>query len=569
MATDPERLIIFDTTLRDGEQSPGCSMTQPEKLRVARALAELGVDVIEAGFPAASRGDWESVNAVAREVQGPVICGLARCNRSDIELAAKALRDGPRHRLHVFLATSAIHRQYKLNMAQEEIVRTAVEGVRIARELCDDVEFSPEDASRTELDFLAQVVEAAIEAGASTINIPDTVGYTVPDEFAELFRYLRKNVRGIERVTLSVHCHDDLGMAVANSLTAVVAGVRQIECTINGIGERAGNCSLEEIVMALKTRETFFNVRTNVQTTRLYPTSRLIANITGMTIPRNKAVVGENAFAHESGIHQHGMLRHQSTYEIMRPEDVGLPSSSLVLGKHSGRHALRQRIRDLGFELEEAEFNRIFEEFKALADRKKELFDGDIEALVLRAEHGAGGPWTLEALRTTAESGNAVGAGGAHGPSGPGGPSGAAGAVSTGGAADAGVASSVGEALVRLRHADGRVVERSARGDGPVDAAFKAIEAATGVTVLLRKFELRGVTGGEDAQGEAIVYVEHNERTYRGSSVSTNIVEASAQAFLEVVNRIELTQKVSGRGRDARDTRDPAPPEVLAARAAV
>jgi 2-isopropylmalate synthase len=525
MATEPERLIIFDTTLRDGEQSPGCSMTQPEKLRVARALAELGVDVIEAGFPAASRGDWESVNAVAREVEGPIICGLARCNRSDIELAAKALADAPRHRLHVFLATSAIHRQYKLNMAQEEIVRTAVEGVRIAREHCEDVEFSPEDASRTELDFLARVVEAAIEAGASTINIPDTVGYTVPDEFAELFRYLRKNVRGIGRVTLSVHCHDDLGMAVANSLTAVVAGVRQIECTINGIGERAGNCSLEEIVMALRTRETFFNVRTNIQTTRLYPTSRLVANITGMTIPRNKAVVGENAFAHESGIHQHGMLRHQSTYEIMRPEDVGLPASSLVLGKHSGRHALRQRIRDLGFEPEEAEFNRIFEEFKALADRKKELFDGDIEALVLRAEHGAGGPWTLESLRTVAESGSSAGASGG----------------------------SAGEAIVRLRHADGRCIERSARGDGPVDAAFKAIEAAAGMTVLLRKFELRGVTGGEDAQGEAVVYVEYAERTYRGSSVSTNIVEASAQAFLEVVNRIELTQRAGARARDARD----------------
>ncbi len=531
MAIDPERLIIFDTTLRDGEQSPGCSMTQPEKLRVARALAELGVDVIEAGFPAASRGDWESVNAVAREVHGPIICGLARCNRSDIELAAAALRDAARHRLHVFLATSAIHRQYKLNMAQEEIIRTAVEGVRIARELCDDVEFSPEDASRTELDFLAEVVEAAIEAGATTINIPDTVGYTVPDEFAELFRYLRKNVRGIEGVTLSVHCHDDLGMAVANSLTAVVAGVRQIECTINGIGERAGNCSLEEVVMALRTRATFFNVRTNIQTTRLYPTSRLVASITGMTIPRNKAVVGENAFAHESGIHQHGMLRHQSTYEIMRPEDVGLPASSLILGKHSGRHALRQRIRDLGFELDEAEFNRVFEEFKALADKKKELFDGDIEALVLRAEASASGPWTLESLRTVTDSGGTV-----------------AGSTVAGSTV---AGSNAAEAVVRLRHTDGRVVERGARGDGPVDAAFKAIEAAAGMSVLLRKFELRGVTGGEDAQGEAIVYVEHNERTYRGSSVSTNIVESSAQAFLEVVNRIELSQKAGARARDA------------------
>ncbi len=346
MSAQRDRVLIFDTTLRDGEQSPGCSMAQPEKLRVARALADLGVDVIEAGFPAASRGDWESVNAVAREVQGPIICGLARCNRDDITLVAKAIAPAAKKRIHVFLATSAIHREYKLNMAREEIIRTAVEGVRIARDLCEDVEFSPEDASRTELDFLTQVVEAVIEAGATTVNIPDTVGYTVPDEFAELFRYLRKNVRGIDKIRLSVHCHDDLGMAVANSLTAVVAGARQIECTINGIGERAGNCSLEEVVMALRTRDAFFNLDTNIDTTRLYPTSRMLANIVGVPIPRNKAIVGENAFAHESGIHQHGMLKHHSTYEIMRPQDVGLSRSSLVLGKHSGRHALRDRIKE-------------------------------------------------------------------------------------------------------------------------------------------------------------------------------------------------------------------------------
>ena len=408
MTSNPDRVLIFDTTLRDGEQSPGCSMTRPEKLRVARALAELGVDVIEAGFPAASRGDFESVEAVAREVQGPIVCALARCHDEDIELAARALAPAARRRLHVFLATSAIHRQYKLNMAQEEILRLAAEGVARARALCEDVEFSPEDASRTEVEFLAQVCEVAIAAGASTLNIPDTVGYTVPDEFAEVFRYLRKNVRGIDGVRLSVHCHDDLGMAVANSLTAVVAGARQIECTINGIGERAGNCSLEEVVMALKTREAFFNVRTNVQTTRLYPTSRLVSSITGVTIPRNKAVVGENAFAHESGIHQHGMLKHHSTYEILRPEDVGLSRSHLVLGKHSGRHAFRERVEALGFELDELEFNRVFEEFKALADRKKELFDGDIEALVLRAEGSAAGPWSLAELTTEARSGGAA-----------------------------------------------------------------------------------------------------------------------------------------------------------------
>jgi 2-isopropylmalate synthase len=386
---DADRVLIFDTTLRDGEQSPGCSMTQPEKLHVAKALAELGVDIIEAGFPIASRGDWESVNQVAREVRTARIAGLARCNREDIQQAWKALRDAERPRLHVFLATSAIHREYKLNMAKEEILRTAVEGVKLARELCSDVEFSPEDASRTELEFLAEVVEAVVAAGAGTVNIPDTVGYTVPEEFHEVFAYLRRNVRGIDNVVLSVHCHNDLGMAVANSLAAVRAGARQVECTINGIGERAGNCSLEELAMALKTRKSFFGLRTGIDTTRLYPTSRLVSQITGMPIPRNKAIVGENAFAHESGIHQHGMLRHHSTYEIMRPQDVGLSRTNLVLGKHSGRHAFRERVRELGFELDELEINRLFEEFKALADKKKELFDGDIEALVLRAENAS------------------------------------------------------------------------------------------------------------------------------------------------------------------------------------
>jgi 2-isopropylmalate synthase len=515
MVANPDRVLIFDTTLRDGEQSPGCSMTGPEKLRVARALAELGVDVIEAGFPAASRGDFESVATVAREVHGPIVCALARCNSEDIELAARALSAAPRHRIHVFLATSAIHRQYKLNMAQDEILRLASAGVARARELAADVEFSPEDASRTELEFLAQVVEVAIASGATTVNIPDTVGYTVPDEFAELFRYLRKNVRGIDNVRLSVHCHDDLGMAVANSLTAVVAGARQIECTINGIGERAGNCSLEEVVMALKTRAAFFNVSTGVNTSRLYPTSRLISSITGMPIPRNKAVVGENAFAHEAGIHQHGMMSHPSTYEILRPEDVGLSRSHLVLGKHSGRHAFRERVAALGFELDELELNRVFEDFKALADKKKELFDGDIEALVLRAEGSAAGPWQLTALSTETKSGDT-----AH-------------------------------AVVRLTHADGRSVERSASGDGPVDAAFKAIEAATGIAVVLRKFEVHAVSEGEDAQGEARVYVEYNRRTYRGASVSTNIVESGTRAFLEVINRIEQAQ-AGTRSRDER-----------------
>jgi 2-isopropylmalate synthase len=489
MPTDPERLIIFDTTLRDGEQAPGCGMTQAEKLRVARALAELGVDVIEAGFPAGSRGDWESVNAVARQVQGPVICALARCIRADIELAAGALLAAARPRLHVYLGTSAIFREHKLRMTPAQVISAAVSGVATARELCSDVEFSAEDASRTELEFLVEVLERVIQAGASTINIPDTMGCTVPDEFSELFRYLRTNVRGIDQVTLSVHCHDDLGMAVANSLTAVVAGARQIECTINGIGERAGNCSLEEVVMALRTRTAFFNLATQVRTTRLYPVSRLVSNITGVLIPRNKAVVGESA---------------------VLGEDVGLPRSTLALGRHSDREALRARLQALGFELAAGEFEQVFVEFKALAERKKELFDGDLEALVLRVEGSASGPWSLTQLRISSSSG----------------PEGA-------------------QATLNLRHRDGRSIEQTARGDGPVDAAFLALEAATGVQVSLRKFEVRAVSEGQDAQGEAVVNVQYRNRSYRGASASTDIVEAGTRAFLEVINRIELSQALS------------------------
>ena len=517
-ARDPDRVLIFDTTLRDGEQSPGCSMSQPEKLRVARALTELGVDIIEAGFPAASRGDWESVNAIAREMQGPIIAGLARCHREDIEKAWQAVAPAARPRLHVFLATSAIHREYKLNMAKEEIIRTAVEGVKFARSLCADVEFSPEDASRTELEFLGEVVSAVVAAGATTVNIPDTVGYTVPEEFHEVFAYLKRNVPGIENVVLSVHCHDDLGMAVANSLAAVRAGARQIECTVNGIGERAGNCSLEEIVMALKTRESFFKLHTGVQTQRLYPTSRLVSQITGMPIPRNKAVIGENAFAHESGIHQHGMLRHHSTYEIMRPQDVGLSRTNLVLGKHSGRHAFRERVKDLGFQVDDAELNTLFEEFKALADKKKELFDGDIEALVMRAGTEAAGPWFLEGLNVATDS------------------------VSGAATVD-----------MKLAHADGRKIDQHMSADGPVDAIVKAIDHATGTHVQLRKFEVHGVTVGEDAQGEALLTVEHNGRSYRGVGVSTNILESAARAYLEVINRIEATRATAERnGNDRR-----------------
>jgi 2-isopropylmalate synthase len=498
------RLIIFDTTLRDGEQSPGASMNLAEKLEIAQALSDLGVDVIEAGFPIASPGDFEAVQAIARAVPEPIICGLARCNPEDIDRAWEAVRDAAHPRIHVFLATSAIHREFKLNMAKEEIVACAVDGVRRAKAYCDDIEFSPEDASRTELDFLAEVVERAIEAGATTINIPDTVGYAVPSQYAAAFHHLKQHVRGIERVVLSVHCHNDLGMAVANSLAALQEGARQVECTINGLGERAGNCALEEVVMAVKTRADYFGLQTRINTHRLCPTSRLVSHVTGIPVQRNKAVVGQNAFAHEAGIHQDGLLKYRSTYEIMNPEDVGLPKTELVLGKHSGRHALRQRVRDLGYHLNEAQLQRVFEGFKLLADRKKLVYDADIEALAEAQVHDAPGLWTLESFHTNAGTGT------------------------------------IPTAAVCLRHLDGNKFQDAACGDGPIDAVFKTIERITGITVQLRDYQVRSVTIGEDAQGEARIEAVHHDKTVRGHGVSTDIIEASALAFLQVINRIAL-----------------------------
>jgi 2-isopropylmalate synthase len=505
MATD--RIKIFDTTLRDGEQAPGCSMTLREKLRVAKALADLNVDIIEAGFPAASPGDFDAVKEIADENRGPTICGLARCNPEDIEKVHAAVKGADRHRIHVFVATSAIHRQYKLKMAKEEIIKSAVGAITLARQLCDDVEFSPEDASRTELSYLAEVVSAAIEAGATTVNIPDTVGYTVPAEFDELFRYLKKHVPGIDDITLSVHCHNDLGMAVSNSLAAVNAGARQIECTINGIGERAGNCSLEEVVMALKTRHEFFGIDTGIDTTRLYPTARLVSGITGMQIPRNKAIVGENAFAHEAGIHQHGMLQHASTYEIMRPEDIGITKSNLVLGKHSGRHAFRDRVRDLGFDLDDFELNRAFQEFKKLADKKKDMYDGDIEAIIMNVDNSSPGPWALKSMHINSGTDTPA------------------------------------TASLKLLNENGDELTSEASADGPVEAAFIALEEASGINLQLKNFELHSATVGEDAQGEATVVVELHGQSYRGHGASQDIVEAAARAYLEVINRILRRRK--------------------------
>ena len=497
------KVLIFDTTLRDGEQAPGCSMTLREKLKIAHSLKELNVNVIEAGFAAASPGDFEAVQAIASEIDGPTICTLARVNPKDIELASQALASNANGRIHVFVATSEIHLEHKLNMARDEVMKAAFEGVKLAKSYCNDVEFSPEDASRTDHDFLIDIVNAAIEAGATTINIPDTVGYTIPGEFRQLFDHLIKNCINSKKIVFSVHCHDDLGLAVANSLAALEAGARQVECTINGIGERAGNTSLEEICMAIKTRKECFEFETQIDTKKLYPTSRLVSSITGMHVPRNKAIVGENAFAHEAGIHQHGMLRHASTYEIMKPQDVGIGRSNLVLGKHSGRHAFLDRVNDLGFNLNQEELNEAFIEFKKLADRKKEIFDTDIEAIVMNSESGVAGPWQLLDLETS--SGKSWGA----------------------------------SAEVKLEHNDGRILETSTQGIGPIEAVFKALEEISGYNMELTNFEIHSVSIGDDAQGEVTISIRYNDQDYRGHGVSTDIIESGALAYLEVINRID------------------------------
>src|SRR5512137_1833804 len=514
----PDRVIVFDTTLRDGEQSPGFSMNLGQKLRVARALAELGVDVIEAGFAAASPGDLEAIQAVSREVPGPVMASLCRCTKGDIDAAWKGLKDAPRRRCHVFLATSPIHRDFKLKMAKGEIVKRAVEGVKMARERFDDVEFSTEDAARTELEFLAEVVEAVIQAGAGTVNIPDTVGYALPSTYAETLAYLKRNVRGIDGVVMSVHCHNDLGLAVANSLAGVQVGARQVECTINGIGERAGNASLEEVVMALKTRADVFHVATGVHTEKLYPASKLVQQVTGNPVQRNKAIVGQNAFAHEAGIHQHGMLTHRETYEIMRPEEVGFTRSQLVLGKHSGRHALKERLTELGYRLTDPQLDRVFADFKILADKKKEIYDADLEALVIHGQLLKGqAMWELLALSTTSGTGT------------------------------------LPAASISLVKSDGQRFQDACAGDGPVDAVFKAIEKVTGIEVKLRDYRIQAVTVGEDAQGEVSLEVEHATGVYRGRALSTDVIEGSARAFLDVVNRIALRIKPEEEEQEARN----------------
>jgi 2-isopropylmalate synthase len=516
------RVIIFDTTLRDGEQSPGASMNLEEKLAMARALRDLGVDIIEAGFPIASPGDFEAVREVARKVEGATIAGLCRCNFADIDRAWEALKEAPEHRIHVFLATSAIHREFKLQMAKEEIVRRAVESVERAKGYCDDVEFSPEDASRTEHDFCAEVVERAIEAGATTVNIPDTVGYAMPSEFAELIRHLKRTVSNIDKAVISVHCHNDLGLAVANSLAALAEGARQIECTINGIGERAGNCSLEEVVMAIRTRKDYYNIETGIVTEKLYPASCLLSQTTGMAVQRNKAIVGQNAFAHEAGIHQHGVIQNRLTYEIMRPEDVGISKNNLVLGKHSGRHAFRERLLQLGYDLEKEEMNQAFVEFKKLADRKKEIHDVDIESLVEGRLQEAAATWKILDVRASTGS------------------------------------ESLSTAMVCLEHSERGETHEAACGTGPIEAVFNAMERLIGTDVKLKDYQIHGVASGQDAQSEVSVEVERAGQRYRARAASRDLVEASAQAFLKVVNRIAVENpKKTEANRAAAPRRNP------------
>lgn len=512
-----DNVIIFDTTLRDGEQSPGCSMTTPEKLKIAEALVELGVDVIEAGFPITSPGDFEAVRAVARKFgDRATICGLARCRRNDIERAAEALKDIARSRIHVFLATSPIHREFKLKMAEREIVKAAVEHVQLAKSFCEDIEFSPEDAARTELDFLCEVVEKAIEAGATTVNIPDTVGYATPNHYFKVISYLKQNVTNISKAIISTHCHNDLGLAVANSLAAVEAGARQVECTINGLGERAGNAALEEIVMALKTRQDYYGVGTRINTPKLCGVSRLVSSITGMLVQRNKAIVGQNAFAHEAGIHQDGILKERSTYEIMRAEDVGYVGVNLVLGKHSGRAAIRSRVQELGYQLDETQIENVYKDFIALADKKKDVYDADIVALIDNRINVTADRWRLIQFHIAAGTGTI--------------PTATVELCDEVASSQASNSeSATGPSVVSYRDA--------AIGDGPVDAVCKAMERIIGVSAELKDYQVRAVSGGEDAQGEASVAILYLGRRYHGKAVSTDVIEASALAYLKALNK--------------------------------
>lgn len=503
---------IFDTTLRDGEQSPGVNLNTKEKVEIAVQLERLGVNIIEAGFAAASPGDLSSVQEVAKVIKNASVCSLARSVKSDIDQAWEALQKAESPCLHIFLATSPIHRKYKLRKSKEQVLEIVDHMIRYAKKRFPMVEFSAEDAGRTELDFLSQVVDQAVRAGADIVNLPDTVGYLSPGEYAEMFRYIRQQVPRVDEVKLSAHCHDDLGLAVANSLAAIQAGVDQIEGTINGIGERAGNASIEEVVMAVKTRESVYQVQTTIHHQEIYRTSRLVSQLTGMYVPGNKAIVGENAFAHESGIHQDGVLKNKETYEIISPETVGKTESKLVLGKHSGRHAFRTRLKELGYPLSDEQVATLFQRFKELADRKKEITDDDLIALVEEKSDDAVELYTLESIQVNF---------GSH---------------------------SLPTASLRIHdHVHDKVIEEAACGNGSVDAIFKTVDRVIEEEVDLVDYRIQSVTKGTDALGEVFVQLQQGEKTARGRGVSTDILEASARAYLDAVNRLlrknkELTQ---------------------------
>jgi len=494
---------IFDTTLRDGEQCPGASLNPEEKMEIARQLAKLNVDVIEAGFAIASPGDFESVKNVAEQIKGPIICSLARAKKEDIQRAWEAVKYAEKPRIHTFLATSPIHMEKKLRMTPDQVLKTAVEMVKLACSLCQDVEFSPEDAGRSDPEFLYKVIGAVIDAGAGTINVPDTVGYTMPEEFGQLIENIIKNVPQVKEknIILSVHCHNDLGLAVANSLAAIRAGATQVECTINGIGERAGNASLEEIVMALKTRKDFFDCDTNINTKEIYKASRMVSNLTGLLVQPNKAIVGANAFAHEAGIHQAGVLRARETYEIMKPEDIGLTESRMVLGKHSGRHAFADKLKEMGYELSEENLEKAFLRFKDLADRKKEIGERDLETIVAEEVYVVPETYTIDFIEVCSGTNQAP------------------------------------KAKIRLMY-KGNPVEVTETGVGPVDAVYRAIDKISSTPTRLLDYSIQAITGGTDAQGEVTVRIKDGERIYVGHGASMDIILASAKAYLAAINRL-------------------------------
>src|SRR3954463_2062548 len=500
MQDSPDHVRIFDTTLRDGEQSPGISLNVPEKVEIATQLARLGVDVIEAGFPITSPGDFEAVQAIARQVEGPIVCGLARTSKQDIDAAWNAVKDAGRPRIHTFIATSDIHIERKLQTTREDVKGQARAAVAQAREYTDDVEFSPEDGSRSDIGFMAEVIQVAIDEGATTINVPDTVGYTMPHEYAEMFTRLYELVPELRDVVVSVHCHDDLGLAVANSLAGVTAGARQVECAINGIGERAGNASLEEIVMLLHTRQSSLGLTTGVNTREIARTSRLVSRLTGYQVQPNKAIVGRNAFAHEAGIHQDGVLKERTTYEIMDATTIGLETNTIVLGKHSGRHALRDALEQLGFQVDGAALNTAFKRFKDLADKKKKVTAVDLEAIVSDEMLRAPAAFELESFDIEASS--------VRGPL----------------------------ARVSVRMPDGAGADGSFTGDGPIDAFFSALNAATGYEARLKEYHVSAVTGGRDALGEVTVLLELDDELASGQGVSTDILEASGYAYLRALS---------------------------------